>query len=313
MAANTIEEVLAQLQTIITDSERNNDRTGYFAALYYKVTAAVKAGIATNQFENGPRMEMLDVLFANRYLTALDQWKKGQPLSGCWAVAFEATKRRSYLFLQHLLLGMNAHINLDLGIAAVECVKAQAAAKAGADATVPAATGGNAAMQTIQSDFNAINAIIGSLTYEVTNDINRVSPLMSLLGLHADNTESLLVQFSITNARDGAWCFAEELGQKTSTADVDACIAARDQDITALGRAVIVGKGMIGLTLWIIHLFEWKRPARIVRALYGSKRTFIKAAGLAAAGKAPGGAGAAAGKAAGTAGAAARRPSHIDM
>jgi len=272
MAASSIDGVLAELQQIIDESEKAGDRTGYFAALYYKVTAAVKAGIVAGQFENGPRMEKLDVLFANRYLTALDQWKKGQPLSGCWAVAFRAVKGRSYLFLQHLLLGMNAHINLDLGIAAVECVGGQAGgAPVGAEA-----------MAGIQTDFNSINAIIGSLTYEVTNEINRISPLMSLLGLHANNTESLLVQFSISNARDGAWCFAEELGKKTGS-DYTTCIAGRDHDITQLAQALIVSKGLIGITLWIIHLFEWKNPARIIRALYGSKKTFIKAAGLPAA------------------------------
>lgn len=267
MPASTIDEVLSQLQEIINEGEKTGDRTGYFAALYFKVTAAVKAGILAGQFENGQRMERLDVLFANRYLAAREQWIKGQPLSGCWAVAFRATKGRSYLFLQHLLLGMNAHINLDLGIASVECV-------GGSAGTLPV---GAEAMAGIQTDFNSINAIIGSLTYEVTNDINRVSPLMSLLGLHANNTESLLVQFSITNARDGAWCFAEELGKKTGS-DFTSCIAGRDRDITQLAQALIVSKGLIGLTLWIIHLFEWKNPTRIIKALYGSKKTFIKAA-----------------------------------
>ena len=270
MAANTIDEVLSQLKEIIAESERTGDRAGFFAALYYKVTAEVKGGIATGKFENGPRMERLDVLFANRYLAAYDQWKKGLPTTGSWGVAFGATKKRSCLFLQHLLLGMNAHINLDLGIAAVETIQGLA---------LEAEPGKDPAMQDIQTDFNSINAIIGSLTYEITNDINRVSPLMSLLGLHADNTESLLVQFSITNARDGAWCFAEELGKKTGS-DYATCIAARDGDITKLARALIVSKGLIGITMWIIHLFEWKKPGRIIKALYGSKKQFIKAAGL---------------------------------
>ena len=39
MSANSIDEVLAQLTQIISDGERAGDRTGYFASLYYKVTA----------------------------------------------------------------------------------------------------------------------------------------------------------------------------------------------------------------------------------------------------------------------------------
>src|SRR5438132_477142 len=120
MPAVTIDDILLQLEDIITESIRTNNRAGYFAALYYKVTASVKEGIAGGRFENGPRMERLDVIFASRYLDALNAWKNGGPVTGSWRAAFEATKKSSLLVLQQLLLGMNAHINLDLGIAAVE-------------------------------------------------------------------------------------------------------------------------------------------------------------------------------------------------
>jgi hypothetical protein len=186
MPASTINEVIDALQTIITDSIAANSRIGYFAALYYKVTAAVRDGIAKGQFENGPRMEKFDVIFANRYLDALSAWKNKQPLSDSWRVAFETAERSSLLVLQQLLLGMNAHINLDLGIAAVEV--------------------SNGNMDGVQKDFDAINTIISALTYQVISEINRISPLLSLLGLHSSNY-SIIIQFSIDNARDGAWCF----------------------------------------------------------------------------------------------------------
>ena len=65
ISLSTIDEVLAQLTQIIADAEKTGDRIGYFSALYYKVTAKVKEGIDKNEFENGPRMERLDVLFAS--------------------------------------------------------------------------------------------------------------------------------------------------------------------------------------------------------------------------------------------------------
>ncbi|HTI94128.1 MAG TPA: DUF5995 family protein, partial [Puia sp.] len=68
MKATTIDEVLSQLSGIIAESRQAGDRCGFFAALYYKVTAKVKEGIEKGQFEDGARMEKLDVLFANRYL-----------------------------------------------------------------------------------------------------------------------------------------------------------------------------------------------------------------------------------------------------
>jgi hypothetical protein len=254
MAAKTIDDVLAQLESIIAEGIKNNDRMGYFAALYYKVTASVKDGIAKGQFANGQQMEKFDVMFASRYLDALTAWKNKQPVSASWQVAFEATKSSGALVLQQLLLGMNAHINLDLGVAAAEV------------------SGGQ--LDGVQADFNSINTIISALTYQVVNDIARMSPLLSLLGLHYNNQTSILIQFSIDNARDGAWCFAEDLVKKQG-ADYTTCISQRDQTINKLANGLIHMQGFMRFTVWLIHLFEWKNPARIIKALHEDSKQKI--------------------------------------
>ena len=249
MTATTIEEVLGQLEKIIAASIADNNRIGFFAALYYKVTASVKEGIANGQFDNGPLMEKLDVAFANRYLDALTAWENKQTLTASWKVAFTATQNSSVLVLQHLLLGMNAHINLDLGIAAAEISDGQLAA--------------------VKKDFDAINGVISALTYQVLNDISRVSPLLSLLGLHAGNQNSILIQFSINNARDGAWCFAEDLAGRKGV-DYTNFINKRDQTITELAKGLVETKGFMRFTIWFIHLFEWKKPSAILKVLHES-------------------------------------------
>jgi len=257
MAAHTIDEVIQQLEDIINSAIDTGNRIGYFAALYHKVTVRVKEGILNNEFENGPRMEKLDVIFANRYLEAVTQYKNDQRPTGSWLTAFEGTKKSSVLVLQQLLLGMNAHINLDLGIAAVEAA-------------------GDQDLQLTRKDFNAINNILGSLTGEVISEINRISPFMSLLGLNANNDQSILIQFSISNARDGAWNFAEELYGKKG-ADYNACIAARDTSIGKLAQGLLHPAGkLIRFTVWIIHLFEWKNPRKIIETLYKAKKTYIR-------------------------------------
>ena len=257
MPATTIDEVLSTLEVIIADSASKEHRAGYFASLYHKVTSKVKEGIARNDFEDGRRMEKLDVLFANRYIDALHQWNNKLPLTASWKTAFEATEKSGVLVIQHLLLGINAHINLDLGIAAVETIRA-------------------GQIQDIHKDFDAINAILGALTYEVIHDINRISPLLSLIGKHSGNTESLLVQFSIGNARDGAWVFAEELCQKVGT-DFTACIAQRDKDIATLANSLVRSRGFIRFTIWVIHLFELKNVKKVIQILYTTKKKFMKA------------------------------------
>jgi hypothetical protein len=63
-------------------------------------------------------MERLDVVFANRYLVAFEQSQNNQAPTRSWQLTFETSRRWWPIVLQHLLLGMNAHINLDLGIVA---------------------------------------------------------------------------------------------------------------------------------------------------------------------------------------------------
>jgi hypothetical protein len=118
--AKSIDEVIARLDAIIEQAIADGDRLGLFAVLYRTVTVAVKDGIAAGRFEDGPRMERLDVVFANRYLDAFDRYRRGEPTTASWRAAFDAGSRSRVVIMQHLLLGMNAHINLDLGIAAAE-------------------------------------------------------------------------------------------------------------------------------------------------------------------------------------------------
>jgi len=77
-------------EAIITGAETRGRRTGFFAALYHKVTSQVKDGIAKGIFNDGPRMKRLDVLFANRYFAALESRQNGQPLTRSWKVALDA-------------------------------------------------------------------------------------------------------------------------------------------------------------------------------------------------------------------------------
>ena len=120
MKANNIEEVISILDLIITDCTKRNDPLGYFPALYKKVTIEVKKGIEENFFDDGSRMEKLDVVFANRYIEAYYNYQQNIPTTKSWEQTFISSKNYWLIVLQHLLLGMNAHINLDLGIAAYE-------------------------------------------------------------------------------------------------------------------------------------------------------------------------------------------------
>jgi hypothetical protein len=237
--ATTIDEVIAQLEAVSGYCKKNNSRAGYFAMLYYCVTCRVKQGILNNEFENGPRMERLDVLFANRYLQAWHDWRTGGRPTASWALAFKAVTEVPGIVLQHLLLGINAHINLDLGVATVETMSGQP-------------------LDGIQKDFNAINALLAAMIGTTKACLTKINPLMYLLKLQKGNLDDLLVQFSIDEARKGAWAFAVSLSEKTGTA-YDECIAARDSKIAELANNIAYpDSGLLRFTVKIIRLFEHK-------------------------------------------------------
>ncbi len=118
MSLDDIDVVLDRLGVLVDDAKSRGDRAGYFAAMYRKVTIAVKDAIVAGRFEDGDRIARLDRVFAERYLDAHAVAEAGGRPSASWQVAFDADDRWRPIIIQHLLVGMNAHINLDLGIAA---------------------------------------------------------------------------------------------------------------------------------------------------------------------------------------------------
>ncbi len=101
----TIDDVISSLDDIIKTSQINNNPLGYFATLYRKVTIKVKEGIDNDFFDDGPRMEKLDVIFANRYLDAYFTFQENKTVTKSWEKAFNLSNKYWPIVLQHLLIG----------------------------------------------------------------------------------------------------------------------------------------------------------------------------------------------------------------
>ncbi len=238
MQANTIDEVLSALDHIIETSKANNSPAGYFAALYRKVTQSVKEGIANGDFEDGQRMERLDVLFANRHLKAYNSYFKEEPLTQSWHVAFDKTKDYWPIVLQHLLFGINAHINLDLGIAAVETV-----------------TERQEPLINLKNDFDKINDLLAGLVSDVEHELSEIWPTLKKILKVTKDIDDFLINFSMKEARDGAWKFANELFS-AKEGDWQDMIAERDTKVAEI-VSYISPPGLIArLIFGIIRLGE---------------------------------------------------------
>ncbi|KYF47582.1 hypothetical protein BE08_26610 [Sorangium cellulosum] len=118
MLATNLDQVITQLQNVTDLAEREASKLGYFAALYTRVTLAVTERIRAGFFEDGPQMERLDVAFANLYLDAIGRRLRGaEGVRTAWRLAFDAAEEPDASVLQHIYLGMNAHLLFDLPIA----------------------------------------------------------------------------------------------------------------------------------------------------------------------------------------------------
>lgn len=185
----TIEEVLKKLDEIIIWAKENQSPVGYFACTYRIMTAQVLKGIQQKKFEDNPRMTVLDIAFATRYLEAWEAYSKGQKCTNSWFIAFETAKNKNLLILQHIFLGMNAHINLDLGISAASIMPYRK-------------------INPLKKDFENINNVIASINQKVQDSLNKICYPVELIDKLSNGKDNAVLDFAISKARDTSWATA---------------------------------------------------------------------------------------------------------
>lgn len=215
----TIDGVIAQLDDIIARSIAGQSRIGYFATLYRRMTVAVKQGIIANEFQDGKRMEQLAIIFASRYFVAWEAYTEKQPCSNAWQNAFDASLNSDLIVLQHLLLVINTHINLDLCIAAAQCCP------------------GNS-IYSLESDFEKINDIIENQSQLIQDTLCGIWPPLKLLTSISNNQEKAVLNFSIATARKCSWANAIVLAN-IDEAEKDSHISQIDSMVVDLGQQII--------------------------------------------------------------------------
>ncbi len=249
MAAGNISEVISQLDSIVRESALRGDRAGYFAALYKNVTLAVAGKIQEGYFEDNVRMERLDVVFANRYLEAYEAWRTGRACTQSWQTAFDACREWKPMVIHHLMTGMNAHIGLDLGIAAATIAPGPA-------------------IGAVQADFNRINTILNSLVQEVKTDLFSMFPVSSMFQkIKAGNLENEIAGFSMEVARDAAWKVALAYASLTTAGERDRFIGEKDAKVAAFGKKLLRPGSFLNALMYGFRLFETGSVADKIKRL----------------------------------------------
>jgi hypothetical protein len=245
---STLDAVVSALDSVIEWSIATSSRLGYFAALYKRITVAVAAAVRSGAFQDGPRMERFDAAFAGRYFDALNGYFHPNDFprpTRAWQKTFDAADRVDLIMLQHMLAGVNAHIDLDLGIVAQNIAPAMKLPK-------------------LHDDFNTINAVLASQVNGVVADINQLSPdLAELYQILADN-EIFLINQSVAAMRDSAWRFAIVLAVVPGFAH-PLTIWARDRKVAAQADLIYHPPGVIGLIQATVDEIAERESRDVVR------------------------------------------------
>lgn len=245
--ARNIDEVLEHLALIVETSKARRSRLGYFATLYRQVTLEVKRGIDAGRFQDGPRMDRFDTAFGNRYFEALAAWEAGREPPKCWRVAFDLLTSDDTIILQHLLLGVNAHINLDLAVAAVAAAPGEQ-------------------IDALSRDYDLINDILVSVLNKVQEALNDVSPYMWLLDELGGRSDEWALDFSIRTARAEAWNNALVLA-RASDLRRSVVLTSMDLGATLLARLIARPAGILRPGLQVIRHKESHDVAVVIERL----------------------------------------------
>lgn len=246
----SIEQVITAIQHIVDWSIANESRLGYFAALYKRITIAIRKGIQDNIFDDGPRMERFDVIFASRYFAALNAYfhpAQYPQISKCWRVAFDGALLPGPIIIQHMLAGVNAHIDLDLGIAA--------------EAVAPGRQ-----LPSLHHDFNTVNAVLSSQTASVVMEIDSLSPVLADVYAILMQHELDLIADGLVVVRDEAWRFAELLAKTPGFVD-PAVIAVHDLKVAELGKLILNPPGFLEHIVELIASKESRDIVHNIRTL----------------------------------------------
>jgi hypothetical protein len=240
---------LPVLRELIAWSRTNGSAVGYFAALYLHTGQAVDDGLKRGIFRTPELLARVNDVFFGRYETAVDAFRSGLPTSASWAAAFEAAGDPKLTVLQHLMLGMNAHINFDLAIAVVEAVPADQ-------------------LEAFHSDFQTMNKIFSGLVQQIAAELAVVWWPLGIVNRYLHREDQRLVDLGMLVVRDEAWDTVRRLARHTGAAR-DQEIAGLDARTTALAQALRRPGRLLTRLVRVIRRGEHGSVAEILDDLVG--------------------------------------------
>ena len=234
--ATSVDDVRRLLARCVQTARDENSADAYFPLLYAWETQDISAAADDGVFESPDTLRRMIVAFANRYFTAREHFRTGQATSKAWGLAFRAARSTSALVVQHLLLAMNAHINVDL---------AAAAAEVGVGWT----------------DYSRVDVILGNGVERIQRGLNRTTLVLRALDVVGGGLDEMFTIYSMKAARRYAYQNARRLSA-TPEAGRAAIVAEADDCALRLGERLLNPPIRDRVLLAVLRLTELNRSPR---------------------------------------------------
>src|SRR4051812_34708629 len=186
----SVDDVLTGLTAVAEQFLAAGDRRSIFVEAYILITQELRKRIlAGGAFENGDWVASYLIRFGELYRVALVAYetKDEANLPRAWKIAFDTAAKGDAVMLQHLLLGINAHINHDLpnALSTVGIDPDRARAK---------------------RDHDAVNAALRTATDPVKEKMFTLyAPALGLLDRLVGPFDDEVTNWSFHKAREAAW------------------------------------------------------------------------------------------------------------
>ncbi len=157
------------------------------------------------------------------------------------------------IIVQHMLAGVNAHIDLDLGIAAEEIAP-------------------GAQLPGLQADFNTVNAVLASQVSGVLAEIDELSPVLGEIYDVLQKNEIDLIGDGLKIFRDSAWSFATLLAAEPDFMHPPT-IMVHDLEVAQLGTLMLHPPPFIASIVAAIGARESRDVVHNIQVLDGITET----------------------------------------
>jgi len=213
------------------------DRREIFLDCYARMTANMFDGIEAGRFLDAAWTSALVHHFAGFYFSAQETYERTPAVVPApWGMAFAAMTRGETTALQHLFLGVNAHINHDLVLALGDLLRGEASALQ------------EPTQHLRHADFSEVNRVIAETIDAVQDDvIERYTPALALLDVGLVRLDEWLIVRLISRWREEVWQQGVRLAQLSESAEIEAFRRQVERSAESRAETILTGKHLSSL------------------------------------------------------------------